>query len=126
MKIIENITLYKCDFCKKELKRKHAMINHELGCSNNPINIKACMSCIHLEQIKKDVWFEGTHHPDYGSGGDYKNVSVFKCVKLNKLMYPFNIEKANLPDKYPSTFEDQESMPNKCNSFEENSYWLPF
>lgn len=25
MKEINNVTIYKCDFCKKELKRKHAM-----------------------------------------------------------------------------------------------------
>ncbi len=28
---IENVTIYKCDFCKKELKRKHSMIKQLLG-----------------------------------------------------------------------------------------------
>jgi hypothetical protein len=119
MKTIENVTIYKCDFCKKELKRKHAMINHELKCDENPANKKACHFCEHLETIEKEVCFET--HFGYGEV-DYtdKIVKVFKCSKLDKLMFPFSIEKRGLHEKY-DTFEEQEPMPNKCESFEEKS-----
>jgi hypothetical protein len=119
MKTIENVTLYKCDFCKKELKRKHSMVLHETICLNNPINHKACMSgCKHLDVIEKNVWFETGYDPDYGSEGEERKVTVFQCNKIGKLMYPFSIERKDLPNRYPSTFEDQEPMPKKCDSFE--------
>ena len=37
-------TKYKCDHCKKELKRKSAMVNHEATCYKNPAN-KSCVTC---------------------------------------------------------------------------------
>ena len=116
MKVVENVTIYKCDFCKKELKRKYAMIKHEELCNHNPKNSKKCHFCEHLETIEKEVYFET--HSGYGEV-DYidKIVKVFKCSKLDKLMFPFSIEKRGLHEKYPSTFEDQEPMPNKCNDF---------
>lgn len=65
MKTIENITIYKCDFCKKELKRKHAMIKHEKNCLNNPENHKACLNgCMHLERVNKEVGFDRYYYGD--------------------------------------------------------------
>lgn len=120
MKTIENVTIYKCDFCTKELKRKHAMIRHEENCQSNPENSKACHFCEHLEKIDKEVWFENPYyHPDYSISkeGDYREVKVFKCTKLDKLMYPFSIEKRELPNRFPSTYEDQGPMPKECSDF---------
>jgi hypothetical protein len=119
MKTIENITIYKCDFCSKELKKKHAMISHEEKCDKNPKNCKHCHFCEHLSKVKKMVWFELY----YGKGKD-KEVEVFKCDKLDKFMYPYSIEKRDLPNIYPDTFGDQEPMPNKCDSFQEQTYFL--
>lgn len=51
MKVLENITIYKCDFCKKELKRKHAMVRHEERCSGNPVNQRPCLNCQHFEMV---------------------------------------------------------------------------
>jgi len=122
MKTIENVTIYKCDFCKKELKRKHAMISHESKCDQNPINQKACHFCEHLETIEKEVEFEKYHQGDGWCDfePEYKNVKVFRCAKLDKLMFPFSIEKRELHKKW-ATYEEQEPMPNKCESFEEKS-----
>ena len=120
MKTIENVTIYKCDFCKKELKRKYAMIKHEELCNNNPKTCKACHFCEHLETIEKEVFFENRYyHPDYNDNdGEYKNVKVFRCRKLDKLMFPFSIEKRGLHKEW-STFEEQEPMPNECKDFSE-------
>lgn len=121
MKTIENVTIYKCDFCSKELKRKHAMEKHEDLCNNNPKNFKACSGCKHLEKILIDAhWLVG--NPDYVD--NTKQVNVFKCNKLDKLMFPFSIEKRKLHEKY-ETFEEQEPMPNQCDSFSPNPT-LPF
>jgi len=118
MKTIENVTIYKCDFCKKELKRKHAMIKHEDLCLNNPKNHKACLSgCAFLTTEKIDVLFEYRYDSDYGSS--IKKVSAFRCTKLDNLMYPFSIErKKDMLKKYPETYEGQEPMPHKCEHFE--------
>lgn len=118
MKTIENVTLYKCDFCKKELKRKHAMIKHERLCERNPENAKVCHFCEHLETIEKQVWFDNPYyHPDHtNDDGEYKKVKVFRCKKLDKLMFPFSIEKRELHKKY-ETFSEQEPMPILCEHF---------
>ncbi|MNL06451.1 hypothetical protein D3C87_1270860 [compost metagenome] len=121
MKEINNITIYKCDFCAKELKRKYAMINHELICNDNPENKKACHFCTHLEQVDKEVYFENPYYnPDYNDDdGKYETVKVFRCKKLDKFMFPYSIEKRGLSNKYPSTFDEQEPMPSKCDSFDD-------
>jgi len=130
MKTIENVTIYKCDFCKKELKRKHAMVKHEELCSNNPNNHKECMNgCARLTQEEIEVWFDNPYyHPDYSnsSEGDYKKVTVFKCTKLDKLMYPFSIERRNIVNEHPSTFENQEPIPKECDSFSNNVVGFPW
>lgn len=42
------VTQYSCDFCKKKLIKKDAMVLHELSCVFNPINIQPCMNCRYL------------------------------------------------------------------------------
>lgn len=127
MKTIENVTIYKCDFCKKELKRKHAMISHEKQCNCNPDNFKACtQGCIYLQMEKVPLYFEQGHDPYEGTTYYQQEKEVFKCTKLDKLMYPFSIEKRDLPNRYPSTFEDQEPMPKVCNDFDDNVHNHPW
>ena len=108
MKVQENVTVYKCDFCKKKLLRKHAMIKHEEHCGHNPKNHSACQGCIFLKQ--KSETFEGYGH-DYGN--EYY-VKTFFCEKLNKGVYPHKVVKKGLLQKYPETFVDQIKMPTKC------------
>ena len=97
------------------------MINHELKCFNNPINFKACMNnCKFLERETVRLWFESPNYNNENCNteeGEYKNISVFKCSKLNKLMYPYSIERKGLPSKYPDTFDVQEAMPKDCDDF---------
>lgn len=117
MKTIENVTLYKCDFCNKELKRSHAMIKHEKYCFSNPENYRPCNSCDHLE-YKEGESFE-VH---FVAGGDFdtrfeKDPHYFYCNKFQKKLYNIIAEKRNLLEKYPETFEDQEPMPKECDSY---------
>jgi len=115
MKIKENITLYCCGFCRKELKVKHAMAKHESNCVRNPKNIKPCMDCAFMEREERDVEFITSYH---GFDGETmyqtKNVSAFRCRKFEKTMFPFQIERKELHIKFPETYEDQEPMPNEC------------
>lgn len=108
MKILENITLYKCDFCPKRLIRKHAMEYHEHNCSSNPKNQSACSGCAFIVEERKDIYYSDP----YGEGSFISK--TFKCEKLNKKMYPFKAVKMGLVDKYPETFEGEEQMPNEC------------
>lgn len=113
MIIIENVTIYKCEFCSKKLYRKHAMLKHEDLCFNNPKNIKACMNCEFLEKIQINAhWLVGnSEHVD-----NSKQVDVFRCNKLDKLMFPFSIERRKLHEKF-DTYSEQEPMPSKCDEF---------
>ena len=97
-----NITLYYCEFCKKELKRKHAMVNHESKCRNNPTNYQPCFNCKYFQE-----------HVD--------SRNYYSCNKLNKQMYTINAVHKKLLEKYPESFEEQEQMPLlECPSFETN------
>lgn len=116
MKTIENVTIYKCDFCKKELKRKHAMVNHEIICYHNPINKKACYGCAYLTKKKVFVSFEKHYNPEYGTDYVDEEKEVFQCTKFGKLMFPWSIERKGLQNIW-STFEDQEAMPKSCDGF---------
>ena len=115
MKIIENVTIYKCDHCGKELKRKHSMIKHEDLCFSNPKNQKACYGCIYFEETKIDTTFLGCG--EYGEKYNEKTVKCFRCTKLDKLMFPYSIERKELHLKYDHTFEGQEAMPKECEGY---------
>ena len=110
MIIKSNVTVYQCEFCKKKLYRKHSMLKHEDLCFNNPKNYKACTGCKFLDKIQIDVhWIVGD--PQFVD--NIKQVDVFRCSKLDKLMFPFSIERRGLHEKF-STYNDQEPMPSTC------------
>jgi hypothetical protein len=113
MKIKENITLYKCDFCKKELKRKHAMENHESLCLRNPINFRPCYSCPML--IKKET---SVYYDHYDGSESERKVNLLYCEYKKHFLYtPKNEAKKNafeLGDDY------NEPMPKECD-FEPNN-----
>lgn len=115
MKVLENITLYKCEFCKKKLQVKHAMVRHEEFCSKNPKNIKACSMCVFLKETT--VEYTKFYFNGYSESEQDVKAKGFKCEKLNKLLYPTKVEKLDLPNRFPETFADQEPMPNKCEHF---------
>ena len=121
MRIRENVTLYNCDFCNKELKRKHAMVNHELKCRDNPANYQPCFRCKYMQKQN-----DGGNEKFYVAGGevcsDYvDSMDYYFCNKLKKKMYTINAVHKNLIEKYPETFDEQEQMPLlTCESFETN------
>src|SRR6185503_10160146 len=82
MKTIENVTIYKCDFCKKELKRKHAMVNHESKCFHNPANFSPCFGCEHL--VKKET----SIYVDTYCGQIEKELLLFHCNKKEIFVHP--------------------------------------
>jgi len=106
MRVKENVTLYYCDFCKKELKRKHAMEKHELLCFNNPINDRPCFHCNHLE--KKEV----DHYIDTGYGEHKMVLNLFHCKLKNLFLYT---HKNEFKKNYYDLGDDfNEPMPIKC------------
>lgn len=124
MRVVENVTIYKCDFCKKELKRKHAMQNHENRCNNNPINNRPCLNgCKHLE--KRDInWDVGKH--DYVSGEPvYHNGKAFYCALHKKFILHPKVEN-EIGLKWVWNSEDkeveQEPMPKECKEFDDNIF----
>ena len=107
MIVTENITVYKCEFCKKKLFVKHAMEAHEKYCSSNPANWSACCGCKHMEERSIDIhYYESVHQ-----------VKQFYCKKLEQLLYPMKVVKKKLLEKYPETFENQKPMPATCEFF---------
>lgn len=114
MTIKENVTLYKCGYCKKTMQRKHAMERHEKYCYARAENQSICNGCIHLEEIKVQY----THYmADEYDNEIIKTTKGFHCKKLDKLMYHIGAERKGLVQKYPETFEGRERMPSFCESF---------
>ncbi len=104
-------TVYKCEYCGKNLLVKHAAIKHEKWCTKNPDNWPKCDGCIFISEVKIEI-------PDVWSDGDTRLVNGFKCKKLQKNMYPKKAEKKGLIEKYPETFADQIPMPKECEHFD--------
>lgn len=120
MKIIENVTIYKCDFCKKELKRKHAMISHEKKCMNNPDNFRPCLhNCNFLE--RKSIEYEVGD--DYHGEPVYRKAETFFCSLKNQLMLHPKLEYREDGEYLKYVVQDdkqveQDWMPKSCIEFE--------
>lgn len=110
MKTIENITVYQCEFCKRKMYRKHAMVAHEIRCTMNPENIAKCSGCEFLKEI--------THTYGYGDTEYERSSKAFLCTKLNKMLYPAKVVHKGLLQKHPVTFDGQEQMPKECELFQ--------
>ena len=114
MKILENITVYKCEHCPKKLFRKHAMESHENKCSQNPKNIRACFDCAMCESVKIKYEPEPQIYD-----GDLSESTAFKCMSKNVFMYPPKMEysEKGVPSYVEFNNEEitQERMPIICN-----------
>lgn len=108
MKVLENVTLYVCEYCKKRLILKHAMEKHEFNCSANPKNTTICSMCCFLEVG------ETTVQSDYYGEMQKQKQKTFHCKKLNKNMYPFKVVKKRLLERFPESFAGKEQMPQDC------------
>ena len=111
MKVKENISVYICEHCGKRMFRMAAMVKHEVACYSNPENDRACSGCVHLEQIKT------SYVVDTYNGEREVPTNGFRCKKLDKMLFPYKVEKKGLNTKYPESFENQEPMPKKCAEF---------
>lgn len=118
MTIKENVTLYKCDFCKKKLQVKHAMAKHEKYCYGRPENQSMCTGCRHLEEIKVEYTTYDNAYDEDGPREVTRTSKGYHCKKLDKLMYHIGAVKKGLVDKYPETFEGRERMPSECEHFQ--------
>jgi len=125
MTVKENITLYKCDFCKKELKRRHAMETHEERCSGNPVNYRPCLGCQHLE--RKEIQYYAGVDDDYSGEPVYRKGKAFFCAKKNKLLlhpkteyfnWRFNIKYVTFNGEHEV---EQDDMPKQCEIFDSES-----
>lgn len=112
MIVKENVNVYICEHCKRKMFRKHAMALHEPACFSNPENKRACSGCEHLQQIEILYYF------DHFDGEHEAKTKGFKCNKLDKIMYPYKVEKMGLNTMYPESFEDQIPMPKECEYFD--------
>lgn len=116
MKVLESVTRYQCEFCKKELKRKHAMVRHEKYCNHNPSTFKACDMCVFITETKID----------YMSFNGERTAKSYYCSKLDTVVYPNKVERLGLPEKYPETFSGQMPMPRTCeHRMDEYDYLIP-
>ena len=89
MKIIENTTAYKCEFCGKTSLRRHNMVSHEKACKKNPKNRAMCYNCVHQ-------FFDGEH----------EDTKLFNCTKCkctgNKMFQPYHLN-----EFWRTTLEDE-------------------
>lgn len=86
MKTIENVTLYKCDHCGKNLQMKHAMIKHEKSCYYNPENTTVCIGCKFLDKKDIDLYYE------MFDGEHVRSVNVFYCSKIDSALFPITMD----------------------------------
>lgn len=118
-----NVTVYQCDHCSKKLFRKNAMVNHEVKCSKNPLNIRACFDCSLCKRV--DIQFEPSIQV-YTEADRLRNTTSFRCSSKKVFMYPPKLEYSeNGVPEYALYNDDeitQEKMPLKCDlqKIEEN------
>ena len=91
MKIIENTTAYKCEFCGKTSLNRGCMTQHERACKKNPKNRSLCYNCAHLKSGEQE---DITGYYDYFYGA-YETVKTFDCHKCqcsgNKMFTPYHL-----------------------------------
>jgi hypothetical protein len=118
MKVIENITLYKCDYCGKKYQKKHFCEAHELKCASNPANYMACTECDHAEK-REMKYLKEIELLGYGGGVAYdheeRSMQAFWCIKKEHWIYPPT--KVNNPISSEDIENEiaNEPMPIECN-----------
>jgi hypothetical protein len=113
MTIKENVTVYSCDFCKRKMFRKHAMINHEQYCGSNPKNWRACSACDFMVRKPIEYYFDAYD-------GEHEGTSKgFYCEHLETYMYPNFLENKRVFIEHPEQFEEQIPFKKQCVHFTE-------
>jgi len=103
MKIIENVTVFQCEFCGKKQYRKNDMSLHEKWCKKNPKNDHKCFQhCVHLiksrEEIDCDREWPSTR-------------CTFQCNVTKKFLYSSIAERRKI---VPLLDKSVERMPLEC------------
>ena len=89
----ETRKIYTCDYCSKHYKHAGRCEYHELICTKNPENQRACYGCGHLTKIEVTI-DAGQVYPD-GSCRE-RDVDVLFCKKLNVMIHtPQNAIRGN-------------------------------
>lgn len=127
MKIIENTTAYKCEFCGKTSLRRHNMVSHENACSKNPKNWAMCHDCANFdanydeaEMVEVSRWYSTW----IGDKEETKCMYPHKC-KCDGMML-FN--RFHMNKNWVETLEEEDGwrvMPNKldgCPNFKPFNY----
>jgi hypothetical protein len=108
MKTIKNVTLYQCEYCKKDYKRKHFAISHEPKCRKNPANDQKCLhGCRHLEKKEVEIYFDIL---------DCYNIKeLLYCNAKEEFVHPFWVEgylQEDIKDEIPNN-----PMPEECDKY---------
>lgn len=112
--IIETKEIYKCEHCNKLYQRKWLCEKHELICTKNPENKRACFGCNNLKKVDQAIFF------DTWNGEGSSRVKICFCKKLNQFVYPPKVEiKNNMIDLGDVS---NEPMPKECSSFVMKDY----
>lgn len=101
--------VFYCDHCKKHGLSKGSMSKHEKWCNYNPENRRACEGCINLEEVPIKYLYDSDEYGVYT-----KEAKGFRCKILDKILYPLKVERKDLINRFPKTFENQERMPKIC------------
>ena len=116
MKVIENVTLYKCDYCAKKYQIKHFCEKHELRCSLNPINYMRCIDCTFAEKKQMDFikWVPCIIH---GEQEEESSIMAFWCSKKEHWIYPpTKVSNPIRQDNIEGEIKN-EPMPSECDDF---------
>ena len=104
--------IYKCEHCNKLYQIKSYCEKHEIVCSKNPNNQRACFGCNHLE--KKNY----TIYDDDPRGGEIEsNVEILFCPKINSFLYPPKVEHKG--NAYELGDELNKPMPRTCKVYDD-------
>ena len=124
MKVKENVTIYQCEFCYKKLFIEKAMLVHEVKCSQNPLNIRACFDCENMERV--NIKYEPsvqTYEND-----NLMSSTTFKCNAKKIFMFPpkFEHSEKGVPEYVEYNGEEitQESMPLNCEQKKHHKYFI--
>ena len=112
---------YKCEHCRKKIyQREGACKSHELACSKNPKNIRACHSCAACLKIEVDLSFDG--EGPYGYVEGTRKVGVLYCKAKDVFLIPPLAEhRGNAYEQADLANGDRENeyMPMECNKHDD-------
>lgn len=107
--ITETKEIYKCEHCKRIYQIKRFAESHEIACSKNPDNIRACFGCKNLVKKDKSLFF------DTYCGEREVNYNLCYCSKKEMFLYPPKVEHKGT--ELDLVDETNEPMPIKCDFF---------